>query len=488
MASAIDIVSSDQLATADQLPATPFYLRIDVDKEELWLCQKIYRHLPKKRLVLKLHRASTTVVGKLFYRKKDYDREIRGQKWLRNKGFLTPKVSHLREVDSQHSYKSWLVVYEHIDTVSVATAMLDMTIGAQQKLLLRCCQIVAKMHALGLYQDDIHLDNFLYDHDKIWIVDSASIKNNNAPLSKKLALNNLGLLLAQIPTEKRPNIAEACRLYGDIYDYFIIKSAELTSAIMRMQQSRWSHYKKKLSRNCTEFWVAKNNTILTIVRKDHLSDELLNKLKNVDQWMEQGSQLKGGNTATVVKVEGNGKSYVIKRYNIKNWRHAISRSLRPTRGWAAWHNGNYLRFNEISTPLPVALVEERFGFIRKRAWLITDYANGIDLLTAARSTTTDTNLLDPGQLPSLMADLIAQLVTANTSHGDMKATNFIVTEKGIQIIDLDAMQIHPSHAKTTKAIKLDIDRLLRNWDELNIKQNFTAALQATPGIDFITDK
>jgi tRNA A-37 threonylcarbamoyl transferase component Bud32 len=487
MPSAINIVSSDQLATADQLPATPFYLCIDNDKEELWLCQKVYRHLPKKRLVLKLHRGSATVVGKLFYRKKDYDREVRGQKWLEKKGFLTPQVSDLRATNSQYSSKSWLVVYEHIDTISVAAAMLDMTIAAQQKLLLRCCQIVAKMHARGIYQDDIHLDNFLYDHDKIWIVDSASIKNNNAPLSKKLALQNLGLLLAQTATEKRPEINAVCSLYADIYDGFIIKSAELTGAIVRMQQSRWSHYKKKLSRDCSEFWVTKNNTILTIVRKDHLSDELLTKLKNVDQWMAGGNQLKGGNTATVVKVEYNGKPYVIKRYNIKSWRHAISRSLRPTRGWAAWHNSNYLRFNEISTPLPVALVEERFGFIRKRAWLITDYANGLDLLTAARPAASDANLLDLTQLPSLMATLVDQLIAADISHGDMKATNFIVTKKDIQIIDLDAMQIHTNHAKTTAAIKLDINRLLRNWDEPNIKQEFTAALQVTLGIDFITD-
>lgn len=482
MTSAIDIVSSDELATAEQLPATPFYLRTNDDKEELWLCQHVYRHLPRKRLVLKLHRGSNTVVGKLFYRKKDYDREIRGQKWLENKGFLTPAVNRASESRRQPSNRSWMLVYEHIDTISVASAMLDMKVAEQQSLLLRCCEIVAKMHARGLYQDDIHLDNFLYDHDKIWIVDSASIKNNKGPLSKKLALNNLGLLLAQTPAEQRPNISEVCRHYSDIYDYFIVKPDELSNAIARMQQSRWAHYKKKLSRNCTEFWVARNNVGITVIRKDHLSDELLNKLENIDRWMESGSQLKDGNTATVAKVEYNGKPYVIKRYNIKDWRHAISRSLRPTRGWASWHNGNYLRFNEINTPLPVALVEERFGFIRKRAWLVTEYSDGKDLLTAVRST--DASPIDPSHLPALTAKLVGQLIEANISHGDMKATNFIVTSNGIQLIDLDAMQIYSSRAKAVMAIKSDIDRLLRNWDEARIKESFSTALQTTLGEGF----
>jgi tRNA A-37 threonylcarbamoyl transferase component Bud32 len=482
MPSAINIVSINELATAEQLPATPFYLRPSDDNEEMWLCQKVYRYLPKKRIVLKLHRGSNTVVGKLFYRKKDYDREVRGQKWLENKGFLTPKVSGATENHSQANKQSWMLVYEHINTISVASAMLNMTIAAQQKLLLRCCQIVAKMHARGLYQDDIHLDNFLYDHDKIWIVDSASIKNNKAPLSKKLALSNLGLLLAQTPAEQRPNITEVCQHYSDIYDYFTIKQDELNNTIIRMQQRRWSHYKKKLSRNCTEFWVAQNNTGITVVRKDHLSDELLDKLKNIDQWMESGRQLKDGNTATVAKVDYNGNPYVIKRYNIKNWRHALSRSLRPTRGWTSWHNGNYLRFNEINTPLPVALVEERFGFIRKRAWLITAYSNGVDLLTATKSTNMSPIALP--QLPTLAANLVRQLIRANISHGDMKATNFIVTNNGLQLIDLDAMQIHASHAKTVVAINTDIDRLLRNWDEASVKLSFSSALQIALGDDF----
>jgi tRNA A-37 threonylcarbamoyl transferase component Bud32 len=482
MTSAINIVSSDQLAMAEQLPATPFYLRTNDEKEELWLCQQVYRHLPKKRLVLKLHRGSNTVVGKLFYRKKDYDREVRGQKWLANKGFLTPALNAASEPHRRPSKRSWMLVYDHIDTISVATAMLSMKVAEQQNLLLRCCQIVAKMHARGLYQDDIHLNNFLYDHDKIWIIDSASIKNNKEPLSKKLALNNLGLLLAQTPAEQRPNIAEVCRHYSDIYDHFILRSSELNRAIARMQRNRWSHYKKKLSRNCTEFRVAKNNTGITIVRKDHLSDELLNKLENIDRWIEGGVQLKDGNTATVVKVEYNGKPYVIKRYNIKNWRHAISRSLRPTRGWSSWCSGNYLRFNQINTPLPVALVEERLGFIRRRAWLVTEYCSGIDLLTAVRSA--DAMEIDSSPLPGLTAKLIDQLIGANLSHGDMKATNFIVTNNSIQLIDLDAMQIHSSRAKAMVAIKSDIDRLLYNWDEANVKKSFSHALQATLAKDF----
>jgi tRNA A-37 threonylcarbamoyl transferase component Bud32 len=205
-------------------------------------------------------------------------------------------------------------------------------------------------------------------------------------------------------------------------------------------------------------------------------------LKNIDQWMTSGRQLKTGNTATVAKVCYNGNHFVVKRYNIKNWRHAISRSLRPTRGWNSWHNGNYLRFNEISTPLPVALVEERFGFIKRRAWLVTEYADGIDLLTAADPNTLNSPVTS--QLSTMVADVVLQLIQANISHGDMKATNFIVTDNGLELIDLDAMRIHVTRAKTITAIKTDIDRLLRNWDDTKVKLSFSSAIDLVLGDDF----
>jgi tRNA A-37 threonylcarbamoyl transferase component Bud32 len=84
----------------------------------------------------------------------------------------------------------------------------------------------------------------------------------------------------------------------------------------------------------------------------------------------------------------------------------------------------------------------------------------------------------------LAANLVRQLIRANISHGDMKATNFIVTNNGLELIDLDAMQIHASHAKTVVAINTDIDRLLRNWDEASVKLSFSSALQIALGDDF----
>jgi serine/threonine-protein kinase RIO1 len=84
----------------------------------------------------------------------------------------------------------------------------------------------------------------------------------------------------------------------------------------------------------------------------------------------------------------------------------------------------------------------------------------------------------------LVANLVRQLIKANISHGDMKATNIIVTSHGLKLIDLDAMQIHASHTKTVTAINADISRLLRNWDDSSIKLSYSSALQIAIGDDY----
>ncbi len=234
---------------------------------------------------------------------------------------------------------------------------------------------------------------------------------------------------------------------------------------------RWQHYHKKIFRTCTEFLANKTWQYFTVIRNDQLTDELASKLNNIDEWLESGETLKNGNTATVAKVTCNDKSFVIKRYNIKNWRHAISRALRPSRAWLSWRNGNYLRFNGITTPLPIALIEERFGPLRRRAWLVTTHSNSQDLLTMVNKGKSSSL-----QLPQQTASLINELNQANCSHGDMKATNLLVTKGRLEFIDLDAMQIHNNNKSATTALRRDVARLLRNWDDDAVHKQFRSAV------------
>jgi tRNA A-37 threonylcarbamoyl transferase component Bud32 len=63
-----------------------------------------------------------------------------------------------------------------------------------------------------------------------------------------------------------------------------------------------------------------------------------------------------------------------------------------------------------------------------------------------------------------VTDVLAQLALSAISHGDMKATNFILSERGAVVIDLDAMRKHDTAESFHRAQRRDLRRFMRNWE------------------------
>jgi serine/threonine-protein kinase RIO1 len=117
-----------------------------------------------------------------------------------------------------------------------------------------------------------------------------------------------------------------------------------------------------------------------------------------------------------------------------------------------------LRFYGVATPAPLALVEERFGPLRRRGFLINEFCPGDDLL----------HLLAPEREPATdmaraIIDLFRTLHALRISHGDLKASNLLWHEGRVVIIDLDALVEHRSAYGHARAWRRDRERLLRNW-------------------------
>jgi hypothetical protein len=99
-----------------------------------------------------------------------------------------------------------------------------------------------------------------------------------------------------------------------------------------------------------------------------------------DRAISSGEVFKDGGTTTVARIVVKGRALLIKRYNLKNLRHALGRLWRPSRAWHSWREAHRLQFFDIPTPRPLALIEERCGPLRRRAWLICEYCPGPNLL------------------------------------------------------------------------------------------------------------
>jgi tRNA A-37 threonylcarbamoyl transferase component Bud32 len=116
----------------------------------------------------------------------------------------------------------------------------------------------------------------------------------------------------------------------------------------------------------------------------------------------------------------------------------------------------------ILTARPVALLEERFGPLRGRAWYITEFVAGDDAGSLCAQGVMD----EAGKTAAAqqVTDVLAQLALSSLSHGDMKATNFILSAQGAVVIDLDAMRRHVAPERFRRAQRRDLARFMRNWE------------------------
>ena len=103
-------------------------------------------------------------------------------------------------------------------------------------------------------------------------------------------------------------------------------------------------------------------------------------------------------------------------------------------------------------------MERRLGPLRGTAYLITEFVEGLDAL-AYLTNRSHFN----GEVEALVGILV-DLSENRISHGDLKATNFLMALNGPIIIDLDAMRQHKNEEKFQRAFNRDIRRFMRNWE------------------------
>ncbi|MCL6417627.1 phosphotransferase [Aestuariirhabdus sp. Z084] len=461
------IHSLDSLQQADHQLSPPFQVELSDGR---WACQSLLRILPQRRVVLLLERDGQHQVVKIFYRAKDYQREVQGHQHLQSAGIATPeRIEHSKD----HGQPAQLVRYQYLQGDSLQAHWQQAGEAEQQQALEQAVTLCARMHRAGLRQQDIHLDNFIRDNHQIFVIDCGSIDAHSAPLNANLARDNLAILMAQLPPRYDRHLDTVWQCYQHHLKSTPFTAEALRQAVNKKRHYRWRHFARKLARDCTEFVTQRDPRSFQVMRREQDDDTLRAILADPDHFIAEGQSLKQGNTASVSAIELNQRTLVLKRYNLKNRRHAIGRSWRPSRAWSAWENAYRLRFNGIRTPLPIAVKEERLGPIRRRAFLITEQVNGCSLAEAFADS--EASPWSQEQLLQQVIELFESLYQAGLSHGDTKASNLMVDANGITLIDLDSMLFHTNQRSLKKALHADLRRFLRNWQG-ELRQTFDEAL------------
>ncbi len=450
------------LRDAGREPPVPLVLPLAEGEARVlrWL-----RILPGKRLVAQVEVAGSVRLLKLFIAagaERHCAREASGIRALQTQGIATPELIGEGEIEGGGRY----LLSAYLDGAETLQQRWD-SLPARQPgeadaltLLGQALGVIGAMHRCGLVQTDLHLGNFLLHEAQLCVIDGDAVEalSPGAPLTPMQAEDNLAIFFAQLDPEWDA-LCELLLIGYLQHNPLALNPDRLAEQIKRVRQRRLDDFLGKTLRDCTQFSVKRSWTRFTAVVRNECQ-RLTSLLAAPDEALANQALLKDGGSSTVGCAVVDGKSVVIKRYNIKGFGHWLTRFWRPSRAWHSWLAAHRLQFLGIPTPAPLAMIEQRFGPLRRRAWLITEYCDGVDLL---RHLGESGDQAPDDATASALLTLFAQLQWARISHGDFKATNLLWHQGRVVLIDLDAMQVLRNEASWRSAWQKDRQRFIRNW-------------------------
>ncbi|MGE3318946.1 MAG: lipopolysaccharide kinase InaA family protein [Candidatus Berkiella sp.] len=185
-------------------------------------------------------------------------------------------------------------------------------------------------------------------------------------------------------------------------------------------------------------------------------------LCDLDSAMQQPIKvLKDDPTSTVVILNIDTQPIVVKRANTKGYLHYLRRLFCTSRAKINWYFAHRLQSASIKTFNPIAYIEERFGPLKKRSYLICSLIKGIDALQFFSDPIYQASW---EKVARNIVDMIQKLAAKKLSHRDLNLSNIILVDEEPYLIDLDSMRKYnrPQWAKTRLH---EVKRFMENWQD-----------------------
>ena len=460
-------VTAAELARMERDPE-PFTLLLDGQEPAAALlkCSQVVRAIPGRRLVCRGEWQDEDVFIKLYLgTEKLFEKELQGLNTLHAAGIAAPLIRYSGTADAGAIH---VILLEPVQSATTLEAAWKEALDEPSRieLLEKSVCVIADHHRAGLEQRDIHLDNFLLSGDRMFTLDGGGIFTSpGGELSVKDSRDNLALFFAQFYPEYDPLVDIVLPVYEKQRQCKAgtLSAGRMHQRIEYFRSRRQRKFLKKIFRDCSAFLCNRSMHRFMVCDRDMASPSMLAFLADPDASLAQADSqyLKQGNTCTLWRARIGPHELVVKRYNIKGFRHRISRLFRLTRAAVSWQNAHRLEACGILTPKPVALVEQRLGPLRGRAWYVSEYVQGDDALILCNPPAA--GLPDTQAAATSIVALLKRMAHCSISHGDMKGNNFILSKQGAAVIDLDAMKQHEHESGFRRAQRRDMHRFMRNW-------------------------
>ena len=165
---------------------------------------------------------------------------------------------------------------------------------------------------------------------------------------------------------------------------------------------------------------------------------------------------------TLYRVPSEMGDLMVKRYNTKNLWHRLRRNFQISRARNCLEMAEKYSGAGIRVAQPVAMIESRLGPFAGRSWYVSRFVDSILLLDylGIEDWAVPVRSIQ-GKIPALFE----VFQNHDLSHGDMKATNLLVHDDDLVVIDLDSAKQHRWKLFHLRALRRDKARFLKNWND-----------------------
>lgn len=353
-------------------------------------------------------------------------REWKALRLLQDKGLPVP-APEFWGVDDAGNH--WVGMGFIEGAISMKQALEEGAESQRRERMKALVALVHQCHDAGVWQSDLHLDNFLLGKDEgLWMIDAESVRGEGGELTQRRRVRNWALLRANLLLRQKASFDEG---------FSESESKELFDAVVKATPGMLGHrlrrYRKKCQRTCSEFESVECGDGTMIRRREIGEGWLSDLVRALPEDLEKHARvLKRASRCLVVAGHREGVDWVLKVY----WRPRWQRTGRWSRARRSWVAGNGLRLLGIQTPEPLAFWERSPGDGTVVDGLLMRLDDGLPLQEWVRSAPSEAQWR---RLTSEVTLFFEALEELQASHGDTKASNFHVGPEGdLRVIDLDS--------------------------------------------------
>lgn len=438
--------------------------------------EQILRLIPGKRVTVKGTWENQAVVVKIFLSRRAKEharRETQGVERVKQSRILSPNLLRAGEM---YQGKAHLIIFEYISpTISIEAIWQSGNEGLLKPVVMEMQAILLKLHRQGFCHADFHPNNFVLNASGLYLVDVSEVKALKrfffSRSTVQNSLRNLATLYAQISIHYRQLIQELFGRYCQGREWVMTDGLlrRVGDALNQARKRRIHDTIQRSFRSCSDVVYYRSWGRRYACNKAYFKELAQAFFEQPKRCVQAGILIKNGNACTVTRWEGS-ISFLIKRYNVKSWFYGLKKCWYPSRAERSWRNARILKALGITTAKPVGFFEERFlGFLHGKSYFLYEFQPGETLKHYFEN---ESDAEAKQTVAKKVVELLRDLGDARVVHGDLKYTNFIISQGMPAIVDLDSARICSSDGRAfRKARQKDLNRFLTNWDDGTFERN-----------------